>query len=122
MASNSTRPRLAQLPGLFINGLAIVAFLISLYCCTTPALQVLPSTTVLGVLFAPLYFVLFLHFGFMSWMSIWVIVIWSWIIWAIALAETSNRRGHSLRWRVAPVLLGHQVALQSVILNAAIAE
>jgi hypothetical protein len=106
MASNSIRPKSPQLPGLFINGLALLAFLISLYCCTTPALQILPSTGVLGVLLAPLYFLLFIHLGLMSWMSIWVIVIWSWMIWAIGSAQVSNRRGDWFQWWITPVLLG----------------
>lgn len=106
MASNSIRPKSPQLPGLFINGLALLAFLISLYCCTTPALQILPSTEVLGVLLAPLYFLLFIHLGLMSWMSIWVIVIWSWMIWAIGSAQVSNRRGDWFQWWITPVLLG----------------
>lgn len=106
MALNSQRSNSTQAPGLFINGLAIAAFFISLYCCTTPALQVLPSKHLFSVLLAPLQFMLFIHLGLMSWMSIWVIVIWSWIIRAICSAEPSNRQVYSIRWWVAPVLLG----------------
>lgn len=106
MVFNSQRSQSAPAPGLFINGLALFAFFISLYCCTTPALQVLPSTDFFSILLAPLLFILFIHIGLMSWMSIWVIVIWSWIIFAICSAEESNRRRHSLRWWIAPVLLG----------------
>ncbi|HEY9650118.1 MAG TPA: hypothetical protein V6C95_05610 [Coleofasciculaceae cyanobacterium] len=106
MALNSQRSNTAQYPGLFINGLAIAAFLISLYCCTTPALQILPSNDFFSLLIAPLQFTLFIHLGLMSWMSIWVIVIWSWILWAISSARVSNQRGHLIRWWLAPVLLG----------------
>ncbi|HEY9597688.1 MAG TPA: hypothetical protein V6D33_08470, partial [Cyanophyceae cyanobacterium] len=106
MAFNSQHASSAQAPGLFINGLAIIAFFISLYCCTTPALQILPSQSLPNLLLAPLQFILFIHFGLMSWMSIWVIVIWSWMIRAIYLASKSNRRGHLIRWWLAPILLG----------------
>ncbi len=95
----------AHPPGIIINGLAITAFFISLYCCATPALQVVSSTTLINLLLAPVLFLLFTHLGLMSWMSIWVIVVWSWVICAIRYWNARHRQGHWVRLWIAPLLL-----------------
>ena len=105
VTSNSQSSQLVQPLGVFINGLAIVAFIVSLYCCATPGLQVLPSTTIISLFLAPLWFVFFIHLGLMSWMSLWVIVVWSWVICAIRYGNAIRRRGYWVRWWIAPLLL-----------------
>ncbi len=105
VTSNWQASKSAQPPGKLINGLAIAAFLLSLYCCATPALQLLISTNLINLLLAPVLFVFLTHLGFMAWMSIWVIVVWSWLICGIRYWKARHRQGHWIRWWIAPALL-----------------
>ncbi len=91
--------------GIVINGLAIAAFIISLYCCATPGLQILTDTTLSGILFAPGNFLLSVHLGLMSWMGLWVIVFWGWVICLLHYWRTRNRRWQWMQWWIAPLLL-----------------
>lgn len=102
------RPRLVLTPGSCINGLALIAFVISLYCCTTPGLQSIPTDSigVLSALFNLIFFLLLIHLGLMSWMSLWVIVIWSWLIWFIRSFNKFSQPRKRVKFLIAPVLLG----------------
>jgi hypothetical protein len=102
------RSRFVLTPGFCLNGLAVIAFLISLYCCTNPGLQSIPGNFngTSNILLQITLFLLFIHFGLMSWMSIWVIVIWGWIIWFISSFNKLNQKTNRVKFLMAPVLLG----------------
>jgi hypothetical protein len=52
----STKP-----PGLVFNGMVLVAFVLGLFCCSMPGLQVMLQRNIVIVLLAPLCFLVFIH-------------------------------------------------------------
>ena len=123
----------AKPPGLVFNAMVVIAFALSLFCCSMPGLQIILERNIVNVLAAPLYFLAFIHLvnliwvaNLMGWliavargdssityvtsifipsMFFWLVIVWIWAIRAIRIGKSSSRHSARFRWWFAPMIL-----------------
>lgn len=107
-------PRSSVTFPVILNCLAIVAFVLGIFCCMMPGLQVLPNDRGLGIILAPLQFIGDLHLGvllsiviilspftyplglFLLYNSLWLIALWGWLVVRIHSRWHHHRRKQPL--------------------------